>query len=129
MVDVATNVWPLQPGQLPWRYGAVGLASGFLLTPLMGLFIAAAVAVVVPHPRVLRLVGFICAAGAAAVILATLMFSLDAIQFRLQVPPEGQSSYRIGVARAWAKNVLVAVALIWLARGALRAQRALGTRR
>ena len=36
VLDFATNVWPFQPGLAVWRYGSVGLFSGYMLTPLLG---------------------------------------------------------------------------------------------
>ena len=44
LMDFATSVVPLRPGSLEWRFASVGLLSGFLLTPLLGLVIALAVA-------------------------------------------------------------------------------------
>ena len=97
--------------------------SAFLLTPLIGVCIAAAVAAA--HRRVLRLFGFLSALGAVALLLVTIMFTLDVVQLWGQVPLEGQSSYRIGATRAWVKNLAVVAALVWLAVGALRGARSL----
>lgn len=103
----------------------MGLLSGFLLTPLLGLYGAAAISATAPHRRTLRLTGLVAALLAAGVLVAAIMFSLDVIQFRVQVPPEGQSAYRLGAARAWLKLVLCAAAAGWLALSIRKAAREL----
>ena len=124
-IDLGTNVWPIRAGDIAWRYGTVGLLSGFLLTPLLGLCIAAVVAAGLAQHRALRALGILSALGAAALLGVTVLFTLDTIQFRVQVPSEGRASYQIGALRAWGKNLVVVAALVWLAVGASRAARAL----
>jgi hypothetical protein len=123
LVDLATNVWPLRFGDMGWRYGTVGLLSGFLVSPLMGLVLAVSAAAYMGHTRMLKTLGVLSALGVLILLGATGLFTLDALQIRAQVPPEGQSSYRVGAARAWVKNTLVAAGMLWLAIGSFRVAR------
>ena len=36
-VDLLSNMVPLRVGDPAWRYGTLGLGSGFMLTPLLGM--------------------------------------------------------------------------------------------
>lgn len=52
-----------------------------------------------------------------------ILFALDVIQYRAEVPPEARPNFQIGAIRAWAKHLAVAAALAWLAVGASRTAR------
>lgn len=122
-VDMATNAWPLRLDEVGWRFGTAGLLSGFLLTPLLGVVLAVAGALVMGHARTVVVLGVLSALGGAALIGIAAIFALDALQLQPEVSPEGQFSYRVGAIRAWAKTGGVALALIWLAIAAFRAPR------
>ena len=52
LFDFAGTLWPFLPSEASWRYGSVGILSGFLLTPMIGSLLA---------------VGLVGVAGAGAV--------------------------------------------------------------
>jgi hypothetical protein len=123
LLDFATNVWPPQPGQAVWRYGAVGLFSGFVLTPLLGLVLAMAIAAAIDQARALGVLGALSLVIAVAFVLGMGLFLLDAFQVRASVPPEGRPQFNTGIWRAAVKYVLVAAGLAWLGVAAARAGR------
>lgn len=120
LLDFATNVWPPQPGQAVWRYGAVGLFSGFVLTPLLGVLVASAIAAVSERGRAFRVLGAVSLAIAGVFLLVVVLFLLDAFQVRASVPPEGKAQFNTGIWRAVAKYLVVSVALGWLGAAATR---------
>ena len=113
--DFVSNVWPLQPGDFRWRFGMVGLLSGFLLTPLLGMLVAAAAAMLLQHAGLLRVTAVLCGAGAAVLVLLVGVFALDVIQLRPEVTPTALAGFDFANLRAIAKHLLAAGALVWLA--------------
>ena len=120
-VDLLTNVWPIRPWEIGWRYGTVGLASGFLLTPLLGLMAAAVLARLLDQSAVLRALAAVVGLTALALAGATGMFVLDALEVSGQIPADGREAFQIGAVRAVLKNALVAGVLGWMALATLRA--------
>jgi hypothetical protein len=122
-LDFATNVWPLQPGQAVWRYGAVGLFSGFVLTPLLGVLLAMAIAAATEQARTLGVLGGLSVGIAVVFVLVLGLFLLDGFQVRANVPPEGRAQFATGIWRAAVKYLVVSAALAWLGTAAWRAGR------
>ena len=122
-LDFLTNVWPLQPGQAVWRYGSAGLLSGFVLTPLLGVLVALAVAAACEHGRALSVLGIVSVVVAVLFVLLTGLFVLDGLQVRASVPPQRQTQFDVGIWRAVVKYLVVSGALVWLGVAARRAGR------
>jgi hypothetical protein len=95
LVDTAMSVWPPQPGEVPWRFGAAGFYSRALITPILGVLIALAVALHLDHRRVLR--GIAIASAVAVVVLIGVIgtFMLDALEMRAQVALARRSAFDV----------------------------------
>ena len=122
-LDFVANVWPLRPGNLEWRYGTIGLLSGFAMTPLIGMLIVTGTAGLLGHARVLRVGAIVSLVVAVLLALATVLFVLDVLQFRPTVPLAAVANYDLGSWKAALKHLLVVVALAWLGHAAWRAAR------
>ncbi len=122
-VDFLANVYPPRFDELRWRYGAAGLFSGFLLTPLLGLFLAGVASAVAEQRRTLRVLGWLAAVGAVALLALTVLFGLDVLQLLSQVPAAAHTVFLTGALKAAAKLGLLAV---WLLAFAWAAGRAAG---
>ena len=59
VVDFGLNVLPWRPGQIQWRYGAVGLVSGFLMTTVLGAAMVAGLAAWFGHRWIQRITGIL----------------------------------------------------------------------
>jgi hypothetical protein len=88
MVDTTFALLPARSGELAWRFGALGLVSQALMTPLLGGLIALVTASVLGHRRALRVVQILAWLVAALSIGAIALFLLDAVQMRSTVRPE-----------------------------------------
>ncbi len=120
-LDFAAAIWPFVPGDAGWRYGAIGLLSGFLVTPLVGVTLAALVAVEQRHTGVLRVLGFLALATGAVLLVGIVAFALDAIQVRRDAAtPELRRLTELSAAKAALKLLSGTVATIWLGSGLLR---------
>lgn len=120
-IDLAANLWPWQPGSVDWRFGAYGLLSGYLMTPMIGVAVALLAAVAWGHRRVARLLGATSLGLGILILVGAGLFALDVLQLRASIPPEGLSRFDVGGAKAIVKNGSMAVALVWLGIAAWRA--------
>ena len=93
LLDTALSVWPPQTSQLAWRFGAVGLFSRALMTPLLGVLIAFGIALLMEHRTFLRVLAI--ANGVAAVLILVVMglFILDALEMRVQVRADTKRAF------------------------------------
>jgi hypothetical protein len=124
--DLTLNVWPLNFGAVEWRYGSIGLLSGFLLTPLIGTALAAWMALGLGHRRTQWTVVVLNLAFAVFVVVACLDFALDVLQLRRSVPatqPGALWTVTVGGAKALLKLGSGALAFAWLALAGYRAAR------
>ncbi len=121
VLDFAAAIWPFLPTDVGWRYGAIGLLSGFLVTPLVGLALATLVAVEQRHATLLRVLGFVVLAAGAVLLVSIVAFALDAIQVRRDAAtPELRQLTELSAAKAALKLLAGTVATIWMGSGLLR---------
>jgi len=114
LVDLVANIWPLQFGQLEWRYGAWGLLSAYLLTPLLGTILLAAAAALLGHNRALSVLSWLNLTAAGLLVVGSVLFVLDVVQLRGAVPLGDQSRFDTGAAKALIKYFAVGGVLAWL---------------
>lgn len=116
LFDTTMSVWPLRLGDERWRFGAVGTLSFVLLSPLLGLSIVMAVAVLLDHRRVQRFVGYFCIAAAIVLAVLDVLFILDFFQARATVRPQFQTAILIQASTAFIKHVAGIAVLVLLGR-------------
>ena len=121
--DFVANVWPLRVGEVEWRYGVMGLLSGFLMTPMLGLAIAVGVGAVGGDRVLLKVLGWLSVVTGVLLLVLTVFFALEIIQFRPSVPTEGLGQYDIGSWKAVIKHLITAPVIIMLGRVALASAR------
>jgi hypothetical protein len=121
--DAVLAVWPLRPALLGWRFGAIGLLSGGLMTPILALLILTVTAVALQHPRMQRLAGLLSAVTFVVLLAVTGVFTLDSVANKTVMEEGGAVSmvqYAVTVVKAIVKLVLAAAAAGGLAWAALR---------
>lgn len=123
LVDLLASVWPPRVGQVEWRFGTLGLLSGFTLTPLLGLIMCMAAAALLEHrvvQRILAVLSILCAVLLFAVIV---IFAFDWLQFRASAPADARAGMDVGSVKAIVKHAVVGVAFLWLGFAGWRAGR------
>lgn len=123
LADVLPKVLPLQLGSQDWRFGALGLAFNALVTPLLGLAIAAAVAFLAGHRGVLLMVSVLFLLLAAFVAVGGVTFLMDSGRVTSNLSAEASRSFRVAT---WKTIVVVLCALpaaVWFGITGLRAAR------
>jgi len=120
LLDFVMNVWPLQLDKVNWRYGAFGLAGGFLLTPLLGLVMLMVASILFDNRRVLSMTAVLSSIVALGLILLSMAFILDSVQMRSGVPETQKRIFDAGVLKALVKDVTGAICAAWVAFGSFR---------
>ncbi|HSJ25424.1 MAG TPA: hypothetical protein VK929_12175 [Longimicrobiales bacterium] len=106
-LDVLQAVWPIRLGDVGWRVVVAGLVSRVLVTPILGLGLAFALAVWLKQRRVLRALSLVCGGVAVMLVMGLGVFALDALQMRRMVATEGvQGNYDLGLVVSFLKYTI-----------------------
>lgn len=114
LADFILSVPNAEFANVQWRFAAVGLLSGFTLTPILGLAMALVVAAFLKHYTVQRWLVATCLSMATVLVALSLGFLLDVMQVRASVPAEGRAAFSNAWSRAILKHALSAVALAYM---------------
>jgi hypothetical protein len=118
LVEYVTTIWPLRPGDLVWRYGALGLGAGHLPNVTVGLAALLMIAYWRGHRAMFYAAGLASAAGAVLILPAMAMFALDALQFRALREEELRGAVLISGVLQELKYLVSALAMGCLGMGA-----------
>jgi hypothetical protein len=114
LADFALSVAAPVLSSVQWRFAAVGLLSGFTLTPILGIAMMFVISAILEHRRLQRVLSILCLTIAVVFIVMSAGFVLDVLQLRASVPLEGRPAFQSAWTRALLKHVLAAVALGYL---------------
>lgn len=120
LFDFAGTIWPFLPSDAGWRYGSVGILSGFLLTPMIGSLLAVYVAAFAGQGRVLRVLGIVDLVVAVVLVVGVGSFALDSLQVRSDTNPEARRLLETGAVKVMVKHLAGIVAFGWLGVTALK---------
>jgi len=110
LVDIVTNVLPLQLGAPPWRYGATGVASNYLVSVLFGAALAAALALEGGRRGTAVVLSLLNALAAWLLFVVALSFLFDAIQLHRDVPPDTERMFMTGTVKSLFKLLTTGLA-------------------
>lgn len=125
LVDFVLSVPAPELSNIQWRFAAVGLLSGYTLTPILGLAMAFVIAAFLKQYAIQRLLLAACLSIAAILIVLAAGFLLDALQLRGSVPEDGRAAFNSAWKRAIIKLALSALAPAYMG---LRARRMIPAR-
>lgn len=111
LLQVAAALGSFRPDSVGWRFGAVGLLSGSLLTPLLGIFMAVLAAHLLGKRVLLRILSIIAMLAAMGVIAMLLLFALDALQMHASVAPNFMRPWWIATGQSIFNQTLALLAL------------------
>ena len=123
VVDVITNVWPMQPGDIQWRFAFFGVSANYLISPLFGLGLLGLAAAYGFHKPMLLVTTVLATVAAVSLLACCLLYGLDILQLRGEVRPEAEFAFRVGAAKSLFKMVITAVALVFIAVGCFKARK------
>lgn len=122
-MDFVTSIVPLRLGDIEWRFASLGLLSGFVLTPLLGIILAMWVAAYAGQPTVQRVIAVVNLVAGAVFALLLVFFLLDILQLRSVVQPEAKAAFESAASKAVVKHlsfILASFYLGWRGLGAAR---------
>lgn len=122
-MDFATSIIPIRLGDIEWRFASVGLLSGFLLTPLLGVALAMGVAQFGGHLRFQRILAVLNLLVTVAFAILLVFFLLDVLQLQGSVPAESKPAFASAALKALIKHACFIVALAFLAWRGMRVSR------
>lgn len=111
VMDFVSSVVPMRLADIEWRFASVGLLSGFLLTPLLGIALAMGVAHFAGHQRFQRVMAIVNLALAVLFFLLLLAFILDVLQLNSAVQEEAQEAFASASLKAALKHLSFVIAL------------------
>lgn len=121
--EVVLSAQPVRLGDANWRFGAVGFLSRALMTSVLGLLLAAGVALACRQRRTLRTLSVLALLGAILLLLVLPLFGLDTVEVRSRIQPQARAALLAAAVLAVGKILASAAALLLLARGGWRASR------
>ncbi len=124
LADFALSILPLDPGNLRWRWSALGLLSGFFFTPLFAIILVAFVAAELEDRLTLRVIAILNLLVVIALLGLTALYGLDIIQLRADLPENDRLPFYMSTVRALTKYVFGIIACLWLGIAAFRTSRA-----
>jgi hypothetical protein len=85
VADTVLALTPLHPGAVAWRFGALGMGSQAVMTPLLGGLLALVTAAILGHRRGVRALQVLAVLAAVLLLAASVLFVLDAAQTRASI--------------------------------------------
>ena len=126
IVDVTIAALPFRPGEMTWRFAAIGIFAEGVMTPLLGFLFILLIATYLGHRSVVRAVGWLCAIGFVAFLGVIGLFAVEATSMRELVAEEVQAAFGIASVAALLKHVTGAVGTGLMAVGAFKESARLG---
>jgi diacylglycerol kinase len=123
VVDAVLTIWPFRVGEVAWRFGAVGIFSRALMTPLFALVLAYALALLLEQRIMQRVISIVSVLGSLALLSASIFFMLDSLQMRSQVQEQMRTAFDVASTVALIKIVVVGLVAMLLGIMAFRASR------
>jgi hypothetical protein len=127
-MDTLPKILPADFGSRDWRFGALGLVFNSTVTPVLGLVIAAAAAIVAGQWRTLKAVSVLFLVVAALALVGGLMFLVDYSGIAGGLDERAAGSFRVATWKTAMIVLLLLPAAIWLGIGGLRAARGAAVR-
>ena len=124
LLDTFPKILPADFGSRDWRYGALGLVFNSMVTPLLGLAIAGASAIIARHHGILRLVSGVLLAVAAFAVIGGILFVIDFSALSSTLSERVTPGFEVATWKTVVIVLLAAPVAAWLGIGGFRAARA-----
>jgi hypothetical protein len=121
MADLMAALLPMRAGEVSWRFGAYGLLTNALVTPIVGLAIVEVVSGLQHRRNTTAAIAAICAALALLLVGGFALFVLDYLQLRTAVGANARGPYDSAAIKAMIVAALESIVLLWLAITGFRA--------
>lgn len=121
LLDLVGAVWPPRMGEVSWRFGAFGLATSALVSPILAFAMAKIAGVLLDHRIVVRVVAVIDLVLLVLLLAGLAFFALDFLQLRATLATPSLGQYDTAGFKAAVNGVLELIVLGWMGVAGLRA--------
>lgn len=122
-IQAGSQLWPLQLGNIQWRFGAANALSAVLLLPFLGLALLLLMARAMESSGLGKTVGALSALFTAALAGSFVVFLLDALQLKTIVSTQMETAFKTTSARVGLVTAMFAVAFLMLALAGFKGPR------
>ena len=116
LADFISSIQPLSPTIAGWRYTSLAALTGFLGVPVMGAFAAVLAAAYLERPALSARLALACKLIAVLLVVALIVFLIDAMAMRAGAKPEERSIGDIGVVQHTVKYLFYSIAVFLAGR-------------
>lgn len=81
-VDALLTALPLSPSMAVWRYSLGSHLMQYMLSPMIGVFLALVISTVLEHQGVLRAVSFLSGLAGVGLLMFSVVFIMDSLALR-----------------------------------------------
>jgi hypothetical protein len=121
LADLMGAVLPPRMGEVSWRFGAFGLTTGALVSPILGLAMLKVAGVLLEHRTVVRVVAVIDLILMLILLGGLAFFALDFVQLRATLAASSLGQYDMAGFKAAVNGLLEVIVLGWMGVAGLRA--------
>lgn len=126
LVDLIGAVWPPRMGEVSWRFGAFGLTTSALVSPILGFAMLKVAGVLLEHRNVVRAVAVIDLILLFVLLVGLAFFALDFVQLRATLATSSLPQYDLAGSKAALNGLLELIVLGWMGVAGLRASAGAG---
>lgn len=121
LVDLVGAIWPPRMGEVSWRFGAFGLTTSALVSPILGFAMLKVAGVLLEHRGVVRTVAVIDLVLMLVLLGGVAFFALDFVQLRATLAASSLGQYDMAGFKAAVNGLLELIVLGWMGVAGLRA--------
>jgi hypothetical protein len=120
LLQAISTIWPLQLGNIQWRFGAANAMSSVLLLPFLGLVLLLVISRMLASRPLSLVVGVISTIFAIALAGSLVLFILDGLQLKAIVNSAQMAPFQSVFVRVGLITALFAVVYLLLALAGLK---------
>lgn len=121
LLDLIGAVWPPRMGEVSWRFGAFGLATSALASPILAFAMAKIAGVLLEHRVFVRVVAIVDLLLLLLLLAGLAFFALDFLQLRATLATASLGQYDTAGFKAALNGALELIVLGWMGVAGLRA--------
>jgi hypothetical protein len=114
VLDFFLSVPPAELSSVQWRFAAVGLLSGYTITPILGVAMLFVLSAMLKQRTVQRVLVIACLTSGVGLLMLTAGFLLDMMQVKANIQRDGLAAFNSAANRAIVKHVLSGGVLIFM---------------
>jgi len=105
-IQAGSQLWPLQLGNIQWRFSAANALSSVLLLPFLGLALLLFVSRATASNSSTKIAGILSALISIALLCSVALFALDALQLKKIVPSQQLNAFNMTAVRVSLVSIL-----------------------